>query len=115
MANRWYSDKDYKFPPQLEQLDMQSNSLKGVLTDYHFAIMSKLVYLELSDNSLVTLAFSQNWVPPFQLSLIGLRSCKLGPVFPKWLETQIKFGILTFQMQERYVHYDVMKRFLCDA
>ncbi|RZB61543.1 receptor-like protein EIX2 [Glycine soja] len=83
--------KDIKFPPQLEQLDMQSNSLKGVLTDYHFANMSKLYDLELSDNSLLALAFSQNWVPPFQLSHIGLRSCKLGPVFPKWLETQNQF------------------------
>ncbi|RZB61530.1 Receptor-like protein EIX2 [Glycine soja] len=83
--------KDIKFPPQLEELDMQSNSLKGVLTDYHFANMSKLYFLELSDNSLMALAFSQNWVPPFQLSHIGLRSCKLGPVFPKWLETQNQF------------------------
>ncbi|KAL5173640.1 Receptor-like protein EIX2 [Glycine soja] len=83
--------KDIKFPPQLEQLDMQSNSLKGVLTDYHFANMSKLGILELSDNSLLALAFSQNWIPPFQLSHIGLRSCKLGPVFPKWLETQNQF------------------------
>ncbi|KAL2967139.1 hypothetical protein AAZX31_16G159000 [Glycine max] len=83
--------KDIKFPPQLEQLDLQSNSLKGVLTDYHFANMSKLYDLELSDNSLLALAFSQNWVPPFQLSHIGLRSCKLGPVFPKWLETQNQF------------------------
>ncbi|XP_025981908.1 LOW QUALITY PROTEIN: receptor-like protein EIX2 [Glycine max] len=76
--------KDIKFPPQLEELDLQSNSLKGVLTDYHFANMSKLDFLELSDNSLLALAFSPNWVPPFQLSYIGLRSCKLGPVFPKW-------------------------------
>ncbi|KHN19731.1 Probably inactive leucine-rich repeat receptor-like protein kinase [Glycine soja] len=83
--------KDIKFPPQLERLDMQSNSLKGVLTDYHFANMSKLDHLDLSDNSLLALAFSQNWVPPFQLSHIGLRSCKLGPVFPKWLETQNQF------------------------
>ncbi|XP_028206503.1 receptor-like protein EIX2 [Glycine soja] len=84
--------KDNKFPPQLEQLDLQSKSLKGVLTDYHFANMSKLYFLDLSDNSLLALAFSQNWVPPFQLSHIGLRSCKLGPVFPKWLETQNQFG-----------------------
>ncbi|KAL2967130.1 hypothetical protein AAZX31_16G158300 [Glycine max] len=83
--------KDIKFPPQLERLDMQSNSLKGVLTDYHFANMSKLDIFELSGNSLLALAFSQNWVPPFQLSHIGLRSCKLGPVFPKWLETQNQF------------------------
>ncbi|KAL2967136.1 hypothetical protein AAZX31_16G158800 [Glycine max] len=83
--------KDYKFPPQLERLDLQSNFLKGVLTDYHFANMSKLDLLELSDNSLLALAFSQNWVPPFQLRSIGLRSCKLGPAFPKWLETQNQF------------------------
>ncbi|KRH08788.1 hypothetical protein GLYMA_16G174100v4 [Glycine max] len=83
--------KDIKFPPQLEELDLQSNSLKGVLTDYHFANMSKLDFLELSDNSLLALAFSPNWVPPFQLSYIGLRSCKLGPVFPKWVETQNQF------------------------
>ncbi|RZB61527.1 Receptor-like protein EIX2 isoform B [Glycine soja] len=83
--------KDNKFPPQLEQLVLQSNSLKGVLTDYHFANMSKLYFLDLSGNSLLALAFSQNWVPPFQLSHIILRSCKLGPVFPKWLETQNQF------------------------
>ncbi|XP_014621695.1 receptor-like protein EIX2 [Glycine max] len=84
--------KDIKFPPQLEELVMQSNSLQGVLTDYHFANMSKLDFLELSDNSLLALTFSQNWVPPFQLSHIGLRSCKLGPEFPKWLQTQNQFG-----------------------
>ncbi|KAL2976949.1 hypothetical protein AAZX31_13G036700 [Glycine max] len=72
--------KDIKFPPQLEELVMQSNSLQGVLTDYHFANMSKLDFLD------------QNWVPPFQLSHIGLRSCKLGPEFPKWLQTQNQFG-----------------------
>ncbi|KAL2967131.1 hypothetical protein AAZX31_16G158400 [Glycine max] len=92
-GNKLYGEipKDYKFPPQLERLDLQSNFLKGVLTDYHFANMSKLDLLELSDNSLLALAFSQNWVPPFQLSHIGLRSCKLGPAFPKWLETQNHF------------------------
>ncbi|CAJ1952946.1 unnamed protein product [Sphenostylis stenocarpa] len=79
--------KDIPFPPQLEVLDMQSNFLKGLLTDYHFINMSKLINLDLSDNSLA-LAFSHNWVPPFQLQSIGLRSCNLGPTFPKWLQTQ---------------------------
>ena len=46
--------KDIKFPPQLEQLDMQSNSLKGVLTDYHFANMSKLDFLELTSTSKIS-------------------------------------------------------------
>ncbi|RZB61546.1 Receptor-like protein EIX2 [Glycine soja] len=83
--------KDIKFQTQLEELDMQSNSLTGVLTDYHFADMSKLDFFELSNNSLLVLAFSPNWVPPFQLKHIRLGSCKLGPVFPKWLETQNQF------------------------
>ncbi|XP_068501271.1 receptor-like protein EIX2 [Phaseolus vulgaris] len=85
--------EDIQFPPQLEKLYMESNSLKGVLTDYHFANMSKLQRLFLSDNSLA-LTFTQNWVPPFQLLTINLRSCKLGPTFPKWLQTQNKFFII---------------------
>ncbi|XP_014501638.1 LRR receptor-like serine/threonine-protein kinase GSO1 [Vigna radiata var. radiata] len=82
--------KDIQFPPKLEELYMYSNSLKGALTDYHFANMSKLENLDLSDNSL-GLAFTQNWVPPFQLLSIDLRSCQLGPTFPMWLQAQNKF------------------------
>ncbi|KOM55173.1 hypothetical protein LR48_Vigan10g106500 [Vigna angularis] len=85
--------KDIQFPPKLEELYICSNSLKGMLTDYHFANMSKLEHLDLSDNSL-DLAFTQNWVPPFQLLSINLRSCKLGPTFPMWLQTQNKFVII---------------------
>ncbi|XP_022637034.1 probable leucine-rich repeat receptor-like protein kinase At1g35710 [Vigna radiata var. radiata] len=82
--------KDIQFPPKLEDLYIYSNSLKGVLTDYHFANMSMLQNLDLSDNSL-GLAFTQNWVPHFQLLFINLRSCQLGPTFPMWLQTQNKF------------------------
>ncbi|WVZ14148.1 hypothetical protein V8G54_011714, partial [Vigna mungo] len=81
---------DIQFPPKLEGLYIYSNSLKGVLTDYHFANMSKLQDLDLSHNSL-GLAFTQNWVPPFQLLTINLGSCNLGPTFPQWLQTQNKF------------------------
>ena len=55
---------DCRFPSQLEILSLNFNSLEGVITDSHFANMSKLSYLGLSDNSLA-LTFSQNWVPPF--------------------------------------------------
>ncbi|RDX62041.1 Leucine-rich repeat receptor protein kinase MSL1, partial [Mucuna pruriens] len=79
-----------RFPTELEKLHLDSNSLKGVITDFHFANMSKLDSLGLSDNSL-TLAFTRDWVPPFQLRNIRLRSCKLGPTFPKWLQTQNGF------------------------
>ncbi|MED6118279.1 hypothetical protein PIB30_001512 [Stylosanthes scabra] len=79
---------DYRFPSQLATLRLDSNNLQGVISDSNFANISKLKYLSLSDNSLA-LKFSQNWIPPFQLEEgISLRSCKLGPAFPKWLQTQ---------------------------
>ncbi|XP_052723841.1 receptor-like protein EIX1 [Vigna angularis] len=67
--------KDIRFPTQLETLKMNLNSLGGVISDFHFANMSKLQLLDLSDNSLA-LEFSQNWTPSFQLGYIRLRSCK---------------------------------------
>ncbi|WVZ15268.1 hypothetical protein V8G54_012834, partial [Vigna mungo] len=70
-----------------------SNSLKGVLTDSHFYNMTKLKSLILSDNSL-TLEVTQNWASTLQLDSIELRSCKLGPLFPKWLEKQNNFRYL---------------------
>ncbi|WVZ15120.1 hypothetical protein V8G54_012686 [Vigna mungo] len=82
---------DIQFPHQLEELYMQLNSLKGVLSDYQFANLSKLYSLYLSGNSLLSLTFTQNWIPPFQLRKVGLQSCILGPTFPKWLQTQNEF------------------------
>ena len=75
------------FPYRLEILDLDSNNLEGLITDSHFGNMSKLKRLNFSDNSL-SLRFSENWVPSFQLSTIYLRSCILGPTFPKWLQSQ---------------------------
>ncbi|XP_022636200.1 receptor-like protein 12 [Vigna radiata var. radiata] len=85
--------EDLRFPRKLEILSLRSNSLKGVLTDAHFFNMTKLRTLMLSDNSL-TLEVSQNWASAFQLDNIELRSCKLGPLFPKWLEKQNEFRYL---------------------
>ncbi|PQQ01431.1 LRR receptor-like serine/threonine-protein kinase GSO1 [Prunus yedoensis var. nudiflora] len=72
---------------QLEDIDFSINSLEGVVSETHFSKLSKLKYLDLSSNSLV-LNFHSDWVPPFQLDYINLASCKVGPVFPKWLQTQ---------------------------
>ncbi|KAK7380419.1 hypothetical protein VNO78_32929 [Psophocarpus tetragonolobus] len=91
--------EDVQFPTGLEVLDLRSNSLKGVIIDSHFANMSRLNLLDLSYNSLA-LEFSQNWVPSFQLGSIGLRYCKLGPTFPKWLQTQNNFERLDISNAE---------------
>ncbi|XP_008233039.2 PREDICTED: LRR receptor-like serine/threonine-protein kinase GSO2 [Prunus mume] len=71
----------------LNSIDLHMNSFEGVISETHFSKLSKLSYLDLSSNSLV-LNFSSDWVPPFQLVEIRLRSCKMGPYFPEWLRTQ---------------------------
>ncbi|XP_020412678.1 leucine-rich repeat receptor-like serine/threonine-protein kinase BAM1 [Prunus persica] len=71
----------------LEVIYLRMNSLEGVISETHFSKLSKLSILDLSSNSLV-LNFSFDWVPPFQLRDIRLGSCKMGPYFPKWLQTQ---------------------------
>ncbi|RHN51137.1 putative non-specific serine/threonine protein kinase [Medicago truncatula] len=79
--------EDIRFPTKLRTLRMGSNSMNGVISEFHFSGMSMLKDLDLSGNSLA-LRFNENWVPPFQLDTIGLGSCILGPTFPKWIKTQ---------------------------
>ncbi|KAB2595751.1 receptor-like protein 12 [Pyrus ussuriensis x Pyrus communis] len=77
----------------LQTLDLSYNTLEGVVSESHFSNLSKLTFLRLSSNSLA-LSFNSNWVPPFQLELIHLGSCKMGPHFPKWLQTQKNYRSL---------------------
>ncbi|CAL9005583.1 unnamed protein product [Prunus brigantina] len=73
---------------QLMTIDFSKNSLEGVVSETHFSKLSNLRYLDLSSNSKLVLNFHSDWVPPFQLREIYLASCKVGPLFPKWLQTQ---------------------------
>ncbi|KAL4593914.1 hypothetical protein ACB092_M006800 [Castanea dentata] len=80
----------------LQILHLGFNLLEGEISEQHFSNLSKLVELSLSHNSL-TLKFSNDWVPPFQLVRLDLAFCNLGPDFPKWLRTQVTqplFGYL---------------------
>ena len=78
---------------KLKGLDMSSNFLQGTISEPHLSNLSKLLYLYLSNNSLA-LEFNFNWVPPFQLEIIHLTSCKLGPRFPSWIQTQRNVSVL---------------------
>ncbi|GLT82361.1 hypothetical protein SLE2022_007450 [Rubroshorea leprosula] len=84
---------------ELEYLYLWGNSFNGVITEAHFSKLSKLKGLALSSNFL-RFNISPDWIPPFQLDYIFLRSCKLGPKFPKWLQTQRKFSILDISSNE---------------
>ncbi|TYI84996.1 hypothetical protein E1A91_D05G407000v1, partial [Gossypium mustelinum] len=75
----------------LHVLRLAGNSFDGdVISEAHFSNFYNLGKLDLSYTSL-TLKFKTGWIPPFQLSLLKLCSCKLGPHFPDWLRTQMEF------------------------
>ncbi|KAH7677711.1 Non-specific serine/threonine protein kinase protein [Dioscorea alata] len=78
---------------KLTGMDLASNSLAGVLTESHFANLVNLAIFDFSDNSL-QLNISESWKPPFECRVIGLCSCKVGPVFPTWLKTQMQLNYL---------------------
>ncbi|XP_058216004.1 receptor-like protein EIX2 isoform X1 [Rhododendron vialii] len=78
---------------KLMYFDCASNSLTGIISEAHFSNLSSLWYLDLSYNAL-TFNVSSDWVPHFQLDVIKLSSCKLGPHFPMWLRTQNEFSVL---------------------
>ncbi|RVW94638.1 LRR receptor-like serine/threonine-protein kinase GSO1 [Vitis vinifera] len=72
---------------QLQVLSIRSNSLRGTVSANHLFGLSNLFDLDLSFNSL-TFNISLEQVPQFRASRIMLASCKLGPHFPNWLQTQ---------------------------
>ncbi|PIA52094.1 hypothetical protein AQUCO_01000167v1 [Aquilegia coerulea] len=72
---------------ELTLIDLSNNSLSGVLSEVHFARLSKLEVLYLQMNSF-SLNIRHGWIPPFQLTSINLQSCEVGPQFPGWLQTQ---------------------------
>ncbi|KAF4384286.1 hypothetical protein F8388_010497 [Cannabis sativa] len=77
----------------LEILDISMNSFVGDISNKHLGKLSKLLKIDLSSTSL-SLNFSPNWAPSFQLQYINLGSCKLGPQFPSWLQTQMNISFL---------------------
>ncbi|KAL6124216.1 hypothetical protein ACLB2K_076731 [Fragaria x ananassa] len=72
----------------LSYMNLSVNHLEGEISEIHFSKLFNLMYLDLSGNSLLKFNVTSGWVPSFQLSYLGLKSCNVGPKFPKWLRTQ---------------------------
>ncbi|PWA87040.1 leucine-rich repeat protein [Artemisia annua] len=78
---------------ELESLGVSSNFLIGKISETHLKNLSRLVYLDLSNNTL-GLEIEFGWSPSFSLDVVSLSSCKLGPAFPAWLQPQKNFSII---------------------
>ncbi|XP_022155556.1 probable leucine-rich repeat receptor-like protein kinase At2g33170 [Momordica charantia] len=74
----------------LVDLDLSENALEGIVSEVHFANLSQLKYLRMTENSLLSFEMKHNWIPPFQLKYFFVGSTKgFGSTeFPGWLETQ---------------------------
>ncbi|TYG50616.1 hypothetical protein ES288_D10G189000v1 [Gossypium darwinii] len=71
----------------LEILDISTNLLEGVVSKTYIGNLPKLKVFQASKNSFV-LRVSPDWIPPFEIELLGLRSWNVGSMFPLWLHSQ---------------------------
>ncbi|KAM7489905.1 hypothetical protein LguiB_027389 [Lonicera macranthoides] len=78
--------------PLLRYLDLTNNKIQGTVPE-SIRELSNLKTLDLSFN-LLTLEFSSDWTPRFQLDFIKLSNCTLGPHFLEWLRSQSNFSFL---------------------
>ncbi|XP_050255474.1 receptor-like protein EIX2 [Quercus robur] len=96
---KWNLAKSIESLHKLEVLIVRSNMLEGFISEALLSNFPKLRYLDLSHNPL-TFNFSFDWVPPFQLRYLYVRSCKLGPDFPNWIKTQRNLWFLDISSTE---------------
>jgi Leucine-rich repeat (LRR) protein len=76
---------------QLRVLLLDHNLLSGTITEAHFAGVTNLKRLDLSNN-FFTMKVNTKWTPPFQLTSLSLSSLNLGPQFPSWLRSQTELS-----------------------
>ncbi|KAF8390987.1 hypothetical protein HHK36_023287 [Tetracentron sinense] len=78
---------------ELVKLDLSWNQWDGVISEDHFANLTRLESLDLSLTSLtksLVWEVRSEWIPLFRLKFIRMRNFQLGPTFPAWLHTQKK-------------------------
>ncbi|GJY35101.1 leucine-rich repeat protein [Tanacetum coccineum] len=72
---------------KLSFLTLHHNFITGIVTENHFTNLTSLGTLWIGDNKLA-FKLNENWIPPFQLSVLRIGSCSLGPRFPSWVQSQ---------------------------
>ncbi|KAJ7969964.1 Leucine-rich repeat receptor-like protein kinase family protein [Quillaja saponaria] len=71
----------------LRILDVSNNLLEGITSETGLGNLSFLKELSISHTNL-KVELNSNWTPPFQLKRIEMAATKIGPQFPRWLQTQ---------------------------
>ncbi|KAJ0764026.1 putative non-specific serine/threonine protein kinase [Helianthus annuus] len=87
---------------KLPSLDISNNSLEGVVLEAHLAKLSMLKKLDISSNHKLIINMSHEWIPPFQLKIVKLSSCKIVNGFPQWLQSQRKLKVLVLSNTSLY-------------
>ncbi|GFP86562.1 receptor-like protein 12 [Phtheirospermum japonicum] len=66
----------------LEMILIHNNSFEGILSEAHFAKLSKLEYIDAESNNMLKFKVGYDWVPPFhQLKHLHMRSIEIeGPI-----------------------------------
>ncbi|KAL7171733.1 hypothetical protein ACSBR2_036405 [Camellia fascicularis] len=73
----------------LNVLALYNNYWEGALSQNHLQGLTKLLSFTISSlNKSLIFNMSHEWVPPFGLTEIAIRNCRLGPIFPAWLSNQ---------------------------
>ncbi|KAL2334693.1 hypothetical protein Fmac_015906 [Flemingia macrophylla] len=72
---------------KLSNLDITDNHFQGVINEDDLANLTSLKSFATIGNNF-TLKVGPNWYPSFQLTSWDMRSWKLGPKFPSWIQTQ---------------------------
>ncbi|CAL5394873.1 unnamed protein product [Camellia sinensis] len=84
---------------KLSKLHVSNNLLEGTVSEVHFTNLANLREFHASGNRL-TLEVSPDWIPPFQLLEMELRSWHLGPKFPIWLQSQTELDSIDLSCTE---------------
>ncbi|KAK3422750.1 LOW QUALITY PROTEIN: hypothetical protein EUGRSUZ_G03160, partial [Eucalyptus grandis] len=73
----------------LQELFLSNNHLDGVITEIHLSNLSRLKVYGINDNDNLSFKAKPSWIPPFQLEIILMSSCKLEAKVPQWIQTQV--------------------------
>ncbi|KAJ1692349.1 hypothetical protein LUZ63_009047 [Rhynchospora breviuscula] len=73
----------------LENIFLGGNSFTGEFSKAHITGLSNLKELDLGFNN-IAITDGRNWDPPFQLEILSLFDCKVGPHLLPWLQNQTR-------------------------